>query len=252
MPNERKTIVTIAAFLIVAITGAVGVAALFRGEPAPEFIIPESERLNETAIFGENAFAEIPPGAFVRGSTAPCSKGEELPIHDVQITKPVRILRQPVSVDAWKKIMGTDTSNVASKDGMAVGVTWLKAVEFAKRVSAHTGAKYALPTEAEWEFAARKAHENNDAETDPLDFFAIGEWCHDTFIGYSGFEDNGVDPVFGPDPLGAFLGVEAKIVRGLRHEGECPVPYSHRDYYLAETAMDNVGFRLVRLDHETP
>lgn len=209
-------------------------------------------QLSEIDIFGQDAFIDISAGEFIRGSTAPCSKGEELPIHRVQITKPFSILREPVAIEAWEKIMKDTETTAFAIDGKIVDVTWLEAVEFTKRLSDYTGENYSLPTEAEWEYAARKALDQVSVESssDYLEFFTIGEWCYDAFQGYRSFGDPAVDPIWGPRSrlFVEFFGEEFKIVRGLRHDGECSVPYSHRDYYTADYKTKLIGFRIVRIN----
>lgn len=46
--------------------------------------------------------------------------------------------------------------NYDSENHLVNGVSWYEAMEFCSRLSAHTGRRYRLPTEAEWEYA-RKA-----------------------------------------------------------------------------------------------
>ena len=61
-----------------------------------------------------------------------------------------------VTQGQWKAIMGNNPSSFNIADNYPVeNVNWYDAQEFLKRLSAKTGRKYRLPTEAEWEFAAR-------------------------------------------------------------------------------------------------
>jgi formylglycine-generating enzyme required for sulfatase activity len=56
-----------------------------------------------------------------------------------------------VTKDQWQKIMGKGDGG----DNPATGVSWEDAVEFCRRLSIKTGKNYKLPTEAQWEYAAR-------------------------------------------------------------------------------------------------
>ncbi len=71
-----------------------------------------------------------------------------------------------VTQSQWEKVMGTSVYQQQSKvgDSTAKGVgadypmcyvTWEDAKEFCARLSRQTGKNYSLPTEAEWEYAAR-------------------------------------------------------------------------------------------------
>ena len=55
-------------------------------------------------------------------------------------------------------------------------VTWREAVEFCERLSRHTGLQYRLPTEAEWEYAARGGSEAQ---------FAFGETVVPSIVNYN-------------------------------------------------------------------
>lgn len=55
----------------------------------------------------------------------------------------------------YQAIMGTNPSNFKGDDLPVEQVSWNDAVEFCRKLSAKTGREYRLPTEAEWEYAAR-------------------------------------------------------------------------------------------------
>ncbi len=55
----------------------------------------------------------------------------------------------------WFAVMGTRPSEFSGGRLPVETVSWNEAQEFAKRLSARTGQPYRLPTEAEWEYAAR-------------------------------------------------------------------------------------------------
>jgi len=99
----------------------------------------------------------IPAGEFAMGS--PDSDRyvhrDERPRHRVRITKPFYLGATEVTQEQYEKVMGENPSVVKGPANPVETVSWDKAVEFCKRLSAKEGKKYRLPTEAEWEYACR-------------------------------------------------------------------------------------------------
>ncbi len=60
-----------------------------------------------------------------------------------------------VTQKLWINIMGSNPSNFKGDDLPVEQVSWDDCQEFLKKLNQKTGKKYRLPTEAEWEFAAR-------------------------------------------------------------------------------------------------
>jgi formylglycine-generating enzyme required for sulfatase activity len=93
----------------------------------------------------------IPAGAFLMGSRdAP----DEQPQHSVSI-RSFSIGKFEVTREQWFAVMGTVPSSVAGRTFPVDRVSWNDADDFVRKLSQKTGKTYRLPSEAEWEYAAR-------------------------------------------------------------------------------------------------
>ena len=102
----------------------------------------------------------VPAGSFTMGVTR--GDPSEQPSHKVTLTKPFALGMYEVTVAEWRAcIQGggcTDMPRMASSvtDTTPIhNIHWNDAVSYATWLSKRTGQKYRLPTEAEWEYAAR-------------------------------------------------------------------------------------------------
>ena len=66
-----------------------------------------------------------------------------------------QLCRYPVTQAQWLAIMGDNLSRFRGGECPVENVSWDDAQAFIARLNAFTGKSYRLPTEAEWEFAAR-------------------------------------------------------------------------------------------------
>ena len=131
--------------------------------PAAE---PQIQKLDVGGISIE--LAKIPAGSFVMGD----EKGflDELPRREVTIDKPFWMMTTEVSnalyalydsehdsrfIDLWNKDHNRPGYPANLPDQPVIRVSWQEAVGFCAWLSEKTGRKFRLPTEAEWEWAAR-------------------------------------------------------------------------------------------------
>lgn len=96
----------------------------------------------------------IEGGTFTMGSSDSDAYKDECP-HPVDVSS-FGIGKYPVTQAQWRAVMGNDPSyNKGCDDCPVERVSWDDTQEFLKKLNALTGRKFRLPTEAEWEFAAK-------------------------------------------------------------------------------------------------
>ena len=97
---------------------------------------------------------EVEGGTFMMGG----SDGEELsrekPVHEVSL-KTFFMGEFPVTQVLWEKVMGNNPAYFKGDNRPIEEVSWIDSQDFLKKLNKLTRRKYRLPTEAEWEFAAR-------------------------------------------------------------------------------------------------
>ena len=96
----------------------------------------------------------IPAGSFNLGSND--GNGDEKPVHNVNISS-FLMGKTEVTQGQWRSVMGSNPSHFTNcgDDCPVENVSWNEAQVYAQKLSQKTGKRYRLPSEAEWEYAAR-------------------------------------------------------------------------------------------------
>jgi len=102
------------------------------------------------------AFAHCPPGTFRMGSPkSEPERQENETQHTVTLTKGFFMGITPVTQAQWKAVMGSNPSHFNGDNLPVEQVSWEDTQEFLDNLKFKTGQVLRLPTEAEWEYAAR-------------------------------------------------------------------------------------------------
>ena len=218
----------------------------------------------------------IEPGSFYMGAQKNSSEDQnfdenaymiESPIHNVTLDK-YNIGKFEVTQAQWKAAMGNNPSTIQGDNLPVENVTWEQVQEFIKLLNDKTGKNYRLPTEAEWEFAAKggnksegfkysgfsvlgacgwyysnseaSIHEVGSKYPNELGIYDMSgnvrEWCNDWFDYYPTDKVN--------NPQGPNYG-NMKINRGGSWSTpaiNCRNSYRHTDF--PNEASHDLGFRL--------
>lgn len=212
-------------------------------------------------------------GEFMMGGSDEAAFDQENPIHPVRLSS-YYLATFPIVQAIWKSVMNDNPSRFKGENHPVEKVSWDDTQTFVKRLKEKTGKSYRLPTEAEWEFAARGGTqtenylyagsdklkevgwyvENAGNGTRPVGMLLpnelglhdmsgnVLEWCEDWYSGnyYQACLDRGLIE----NPSGPIEGSN-RVLRGGRWSygaRSCRVSFRYSDG--SDWRINGVGFRL--------
>jgi formylglycine-generating enzyme required for sulfatase activity len=235
-------------------------------EPPPMPAPAKVTTVNPLLTIGEPIMVFVPGGTFQMGSAD--GQPREQPVHAVTLSD-FYIGKFPVTQKEWLTVVGTNPSHFKGGENRPVeNVSWDDTQVFIEKLNALTGKNYRLPTEAEWEYAARGGNQSKSyryAGSDDLGKVAwydknagfkshsvgkkqanelgihdmsgnVWEWCQDWYADYTDEAKT--------NPKGPETGM-AHVNRGGSWDfaaSHCRTTY--RCYDALESRMNALGFRL--------
>ena len=180
---------------------------------------------------------KVEAGTFMMGATSEMQKpyNDEKPVHQVTLTNNYYMGKYEVTQSLWQAVMGSNPSKFKGDDLPVERVSWNDCREFISKLNGLTGKKFRLPTEAEWEYAARggkksrgyqysgssnisdvawyvdnsglKTHPVGTKQANELGIYDmtgnVWEWCQDWYGSYvSSSQTNPTGDVSGPRRVG--------------------------------------------------
>ena len=149
------------AFVVAVVAVLLGVLLWPKGGEDFEPIAPDvqvewtAEKVTVNGV--EIPMVYVPGGTFTMGATSEQGDdayGDEKPTHQVTLDG-FYIGATEVTQAQWEAVMGDNPSNFRGANLPVESVSYDDALEFCRRLSELTGKHYTLPTEAQWEYAAR-------------------------------------------------------------------------------------------------
>lgn len=145
----------------------------------------------ETAADINMEMVYVEGGKFMMGATeeqGDMAQTDEYPVHE-EVLKPYYIGKFEVTQEQWEKVMGKSLQDlrIQAEQGSYIAgegdnypiyyVNWEDADAFCRTLSKMTGKKYALPDEAQWEYAARGGKSSEGYRYSGGDTLNDVAWC---------------------------------------------------------------------------
>ena len=127
-------------------------------QPVAQIPVTNSDKISIPVKNGISMdMVRVEAGTFTMGATPEMEDpwGDEKPAHQVTFTNDYYIGKYEVTQALWQAVMGNNPSNFKGDNLPVEKVSWDDCQEFISKLNRITGKTFRLPTEAEWEYAAR-------------------------------------------------------------------------------------------------
>ena len=219
---------------------------------------------------------KVEAGTFMMGATPEMKNvwNDDKPVHQVTLSNDYYIGKYEVTQALWKAVMGTNPSKFKGDNLPVENVSWFDCQEFIGKLNSITGMSFRLPTEAEWEFAARggekssgyqysgsenlenvawyvenskdKTHSVGTKQANELGIYDMSgnvwEWCQDWYSNYQSASQI--------DPTGPMTGISRVYRGGCWVNGEMFCCLSNRVPKKPDVHLRTIGFRIVISKYE--
>ena len=218
---------------------------------------------------------KVEAGTFMMGATSEQKYpyDDEKPVHQVTLTNDYYMGKYEVTQALWEAVMGSNPSYFKGDNLPVETVSWNDCQEFISKLNSLTGRKFFLPTEAEWEYAARggkksrsyqysgssnisdvawyngnsgsKTHPVGTKQANELGIYDMSgnvwEWCWDWYGSYSSSSQT--------NPTGADSGSSSVRRGGGWYDDARGCRLSHRHHFTPDDRYYNLGLRLALSVH---
>ena len=218
---------------------------------------------------------KVEGGTFMMGATSEMKNpnSNEKPVHQVTLTNDYYMGKYEVTQALWQAVMGSNPSEYKGDNLPVETVSWNDCQKFISKLNSLTGRMFRLPTEAEWEYAARGGKEsrgyqysgssnisdvawydeNSGSKTHPVgtkqanelgiyDMTGnVWEWCSDWYSSYSSSSQT--------NPTGSDSGSSRVLRGGCRNGLARTCRLSYRIDFTPGYRSYNLGLRLALSVH---